>query len=78
MNLEPEIYAIARSLAKAEDCSLSAAVNRLLRRALSPRLPQPARRAGNPSKRNGFHVSRGRQPITADIVRNTDAHDDAQ
>ena len=34
INLEPDLYAVAVSLAKAEDCSISAAVNRLLRRSL--------------------------------------------
>ena len=40
VNLEPDVYAVAVSFAKAEDCSTSAAVNRLMRRGL------PRRRGG--------------------------------
>lgn len=29
VNLDPDLYALAKSLSKAEDCTLSAAVNRL-------------------------------------------------
>src|ERR1019366_8659460 len=34
VNLEADLYALARSLAREEDCTVSAAVNRLLRRSL--------------------------------------------
>lgn len=37
INVDQDLYALAKSLARAEDCSLSAAFNRLLRRALEPR-----------------------------------------
>ena len=37
VNLDPDLYAVAVSLAKAEDCSISTAVNRLLRRAAGRR-----------------------------------------
>ena len=74
MNLEPHLYALAKSLAKSEDCSISAAVNRLLRRSLPGSAKgTPQRR---PKKRGGFTISRGRQPITADTVREIEAEDD--
>jgi len=76
VNLEPDLYALAKSLAKAEDCSVSAAVNRLLRRSLPDGKKHPAQRSVRPQKRNGFLVSRGRKPITGDTVRQLEAEDD--
>jgi len=76
LNLEQELYAVAKSLAKAEDCSISAAVNRLLRRALSG---QPGQGTPAPSaleQRNGFVISLGARPITADTVRQAEEEDD--
>jgi hypothetical protein len=75
VNLEPDLYAVAKSLAKAEDCTISAAVNRLLRRSLTGRKSGP-RLTGRPAKRNGLVISRGRRPITADTVRQIEAGDD--
>ena len=37
MSLHEDLYAAAKSLAKAQDLSLSAAVNQLIRRSLEPR-----------------------------------------
>jgi hypothetical protein len=37
VSLDDDLYALAKAVAKANDCSLSAAVNRLLRRAIEPR-----------------------------------------
>jgi hypothetical protein len=76
VNLEPDLYALAKSLAKAEDCSISAAVNRLLRRSLPNGKELSGRRMRRPSKRSGFAISRGRTPITADTVRQLEAEDD--
>jgi hypothetical protein len=76
LNLEPDLYAVAKSLAKAEDCSISAAVNRLLRRSLLEVKEQPARSSRRPAKRNGFVISRGKEPITPDMVRRLEAEDD--
>src|SRR6266436_5147840 len=45
VNLESDLYALAKSLAKAEDCTVSAAVNRLLRRSL----PGAAKQGRQPS-----------------------------
>jgi hypothetical protein len=76
VNLESDIYALARSLAREEDCSISAAVNRLLRRSLSRQMEHRSRTERRPSKRSGFAVSRGRKPITADTVRQAESEDD--
>lgn len=76
VNLESDLYALARSLAKEEDCTVSAAVNRLLRRSLPGGAKQGRQTSGRAAKRNGFAVSRGRQPITADTVRRAEAEDD--
>ena len=74
VNLEPEMYALAKSLAKAEDCTISAAVNRLLHRSLAKDSP---RHSSASRKRNGFVISRGRRrPITADTVLQIEAGDD--
>ena len=77
VNLEPDLYAVAVSLAKAEDCSISAAVNRLLRRALPGESEHAARSDGTVRSRNRFLVSRGGQPITAETVHRSEAEDDA-
>lgn len=77
VNLEPDLYVLAKSLAKADDCTVSAAVNRLLRRSLSRDAKPGRRQSRQPAKRNGFAISRGRLPITPDTVRRTEAEDDA-
>ncbi len=77
INLEPELYAVAVSLAKAEDCSISAAVNRLIRRAL----PGAERQAGVSSgmkRRNGLLVCRAKEVITAETVQKIEDEDDAR
>jgi hypothetical protein len=76
VNLESDLYALAKSLAKAEDCTVSAAVNRLLRRSLPGGAQQGRQPSGRLAKRNGFAISRGRKPITADMVRQAEAEDD--
>ena len=74
VDLEPDLYALAVSLAEAEACSISAAVNRLLRRSLVGGTDR-----GGSRRRNGFVVSRGREPVTAETVVGTEtrttAHD---
>ena len=74
VNLDPDLYAVAVSFAKAEDCSISVAVNRLLRRGLPDGHRRPAART---RRRNGILVSLGRAPITADTVRRMEDEDDA-
>jgi len=77
VNLEPDLYALAKSLAKAEDCTISAAVNRLLRRSL-PGATKGSSRRSPPPKRHGFVISSGLQPITADTVREIEVEDDEE
>jgi hypothetical protein len=64
VNLDAENYALAKSLAKAEDCTLSITINRLIRKAVAP--PSSKKR---PVTRNGFPVSRGATPVTPELVR---------
>ena len=76
VNLESDLYALAKSLAKAEDCSISVAVNRLLRRSLPSAGKSAPKGSVRVAKRNGFVISRGKRPITADTVRQIEAEDD--
>ena len=76
VNLDEDLYAIARSLAQAEGCTVSVAVNRLVRRSFEDTGAHRANRRG--AKRNGFLVSRGRVPITADVVRRVESEDDGE
>ena len=77
VNLDPDLYAVAVSFAKAEDCSISAAVNRLLRRGLPGGQTLFAPPAGRTVRRNGILVSLGGAPITADTVHGIEDEDDA-
>lgn len=78
VNLEPSLYAVAKSIARDEDCTISAAVNELLRRAVSrPGKQGPERGARQRLRtRNGLVVARGRLPVTGDLVRAIEAGDD--
>ncbi len=78
VNLEPDLYAVAKSLAKAEDCSISAAVNRLLRRSFHGEAGRGMRSSSRTKKRNRFAVSRGRRPVTAETVGRSEAEDDVE
>ena len=78
VNLDTDLYALAKSLAKAEDCSISAAVNRLLARAFRIQPPRSGRGHARAAKRNGFVITRGKRPVTADTVRAAEAEDDTQ
>ena len=73
MNLEPDLYALAKSLAKAEDCTISSAVNQLLRRGISGTSSK-----SQPSKRNGLPVVKTRMPVTAEMVKQIEAEDDSR
>ena len=77
INLEPDLYAAAVSLAKAEDCSMSAAVNRLVRRALPGAEPGGSGEARRMKRRNGLLVCSGRELVTAEAVQKIEAEDDA-
>ena len=77
VNLDPDLYAVAVSFAKAEDCSISAAVNRLLRRGLPGAGGRLEGATGRTKKRNGILVSMGGEPITAEAIRRIEDEDDA-
>lgn len=62
VNLEEAQYRLAKSVALAEDCSISEAVNKLLARVAQNSSRKPARR------RNGFPVVKGCRPFTSDDV----------
>ncbi len=70
VNLDPDLYALARAVATAEDCSLSGAVNRLLRRCLE--------RRGRPSTRGASQIPvvRCRRRFTAADVERLEAVDE--
>jgi Arc/MetJ family transcription regulator len=48
ISLDEDLYALTKAVATAHDCSLSAAVNRLLRRALERRCPAAEETADAP------------------------------
>ena len=77
INLEPDLYAVAVSLSKAEDCSISAAVNQLLRRALPGASSRPGRLRHGMERRNGLLVCDGREVITAETIQRIEDEDDA-
>jgi len=67
VNLEEDLYIIARALARAENCSISEAVNRLVRRGLMPR--------SHAEKKSGFPVVRGTRPFTSEDVYRIEGED---
>ena len=73
VNLDEDLYQIARTQAFAERVSISHAVNSILRRALDtghPADPPSGRspKSVEPRGRRGFPVSRGTRRITAEDV----------
>ena len=72
INLEEDVYRMAKAYAAAEDCSISRAINRLLRRLMEPASPARTR------QRERFPVSTCRESrtITADDVYRLDAEDE--
>jgi hypothetical protein len=68
IRLEDDLYAIARSLARTGDCSISVAVNKLLRRGLESREPGSVRR-----RRGGLPVVRCPKSFTSEAVYALDA-----
>ncbi len=78
VNLEPELYAMAKSLAQAEDCSMSAAINRLLHRAIPSNGGHPSRIEASVRRRNGIAISAGRAPITSEMVGQLEDQDGAR
>jgi hypothetical protein len=72
ITLDDDVYALAKSLAQAEDITVGAAVNRLVRKGVAARPSRPARSR----TRNGVRVSAGRAPVTAETVRRVEHEDD--
>ena len=72
IQLNDDLYRMARSLAAAEDCSISAAVNKLIRHALDAPI------SSTRSKKSRFPTSRCRadHAITSEMVRCMDEEDD--
>lgn len=65
ISLDEDLYGAVKSLARADDVSMSGAINALLRRAVFPSNdPLPL-----PSVRNGLHVIDGRAPLSSEEVR---------
>ena len=71
ISLDDDVYALARSLARAEEITVSAAVNRLVRRGVDTSSTGTAR----PKRRNGLRVSPGRLTLTADVVGRIERED---
>jgi hypothetical protein len=75
INLDEDLYAIGKGLARDEDISISKAINRLLRRATQPEAQRPPARR---HPRSALKVSKGRRLITAADVRSAEQEDDAR
>ncbi len=70
INLDDDLYAVAKSLAQMQDVSISAAVNALVRRAVEPPVepvPVPSVADGG-----GWPVVQGRRVVTAEDVKALD------
>ena len=67
VNLDSANYTLAKSLAKSEDCTISTAVNKLIRRAVEPKAPSSKVRW-----KNGLPVSHGSVVVTSEMVRRLD------
>lgn len=70
VSLDDDLYALAKAVAKAQDCSLSAAVNRMLRRTIEERYPPTEQLEGD------VPVVRCRGSFTAADVDRIEALDD--
>ena len=67
INLEDDVYAAAKSLARVADCSIGSAVNALIRRGLAPR------DAVRPRRKNRLPVVPCTRPFTSEDVYAADA-----
>jgi hypothetical protein len=65
LNLDDDLYRAAKSMAIAQECSISAAVNHLLQRAINGSVKKQ-------KKRNQFPVSKGRRPFSSEDVYELD------
>lgn len=64
VQIDDDVYTVARALAEANRLSLGAAISELARRGFAAR-PQPSTRSGFPV----FSVRSDASPITLDVVR---------
>ena len=64
INLDEDLHRMAKSLAISEDCSISAAVNQLLRRTMAPEVQHNARC----HSKNGLPVVKCKRPVTDEDV----------
>lgn len=65
ISLEDELYTAVKAMARADDVSLSAAINALLKRSVFPE----GAGVPIPSVRNGVAVVEGRGPLSSEEVR---------
>lgn len=73
VNLKEDYYEAARAYSKAENVSLSQAVNRLLAIAFQ-KVPLPAKDSqGNGRRGAGFPTSKGAQKVTSSLVDSLEA-----
>jgi len=71
INLDDDLYAVAKSLAQTRDVSISVAVNTLLRRAVEPERSEPIP-APIAADAGGWPVVRGKRVVTAEDVKALD------
>lgn len=71
INLDPENYVIAKSIAKESDCSISKVVNQLVRKALEPSSTQPDHECC--LNEDGLPVVKGREVFCSDDVYRIDS-----
>ena len=77
LDLPSDVYALAKSVSKDEDCTLGAAVNLLLRRSVKVGKGRKLSAAKKPRVRNGFVISRGAVPVTLEMVKQMETEADA-
>ena len=71
INLDPENYVIAKSMAKESECSISKVVNQLVRKAIEPSSTQPDN--GSNLDEDGLPVVKGREAFCSDDVYRIDS-----
>lgn len=80
VNLDEDLYRIAKALAASQDCSISTAVNRLIRAGFEsgskPEDREKMRGGFRIVPQTGLPVSRGSRPVKADEVRRAEEDED--
>ncbi len=72
VNIENDVYTIAKSMSREEDCSISTVVNRLLKKSIYSPAPFTA---SEKHQLSGFPISAGLRVMTSDDVRRADDED---